>query len=708
MSISKFLALVVAVGVISCGAPKKKKDEMKNQPVAPLAKKVPVTTTLHGVERTDPYFWLRDKENPEVIQYLKDENAYTKAMTEHYAPLTEALFKEMRERIKETDQSPPYKDGEYFYYRRTVEGLNYPIHCRKKGSMDGTEEILLDENELAKGHEYFEIGILDTSPDHKILAYSVDTKGNERYTLKFKNLETGEHFSEEVADTYYSFAWANDNKTVYYDRVDHANRPFKVFRHTLGQDPNKDQAIFHEADERFFLGISKTRSDQYIFLEIGSQVTTEVHVLDANDPAAVPQLFAPRKQNEEYYAYHQGDSFFILTNDSAQNFKLMRTSTGKTERKHWEEVVPHRPDVMLVDIDTFQNFLVVHERFEGIPRIEVRDTTSGEKHFIEFPEPVYAADSGTNVEYDTQTFRLRYTSLVTPLSTFDYDMKSKARTLVKQKEVFGYDPTEYTSERVMATSHDGTKVPISIVYKRSAGEKKPMTFLLAGYGSYGSTYDPGFRTNRVSLLDRGVGFAWAHVRGGADLGRSWYDNGKFLKKKNTFKDFIACAEHLINAGYTTSGQLAISGGSAGGLLMGAVVNERPELFRAVVADVPFVDVLNTMLDDTLPLTVIEWEEWGNPKEKEFFDYMASYSPYDNVKAQDYPAMLITAGLNDPRVGYWEPAKWAAKLRATKTDGNILLLKTNMGAGHGGASGRYDYLKEIAFEYAFILDQLGKN
>lgn len=674
-------------------------------PKPPIADRVPVVSTLHGVELVDDYAWLRDKENPSVIAYLEAENAYTEQMTQHYGKTVETLFQEMRGRIKETDSSPPYRDGEYWYYERTVEGLNYPIHCRKKGSLDAPEEILLDENELAKNHDYFEIGVFEPSPDHKILAYSVDTKGNERYTLKFKNLETGEHFKEEIEETYYSLAWANDNKTIFYDRVDKANRPYKIFRHKLGDAPSGDQAIFHEPDDRFFVGLSRTRSGKYIMVEIGSQVTTEMHLLDADQSDSFPVLFAPRVQNEEYYVYHHDDAFYILTNAGAENFKLMRTTGLKTTRERWEEVVAHRADSMLVDVDVFKNFIVLRERTNGIPNMQVWDLLGGEKHNIEFPEPVFAARSGMNETYDTDTFRLNYSSMVTPPSTFDYNMKSKERVLVKQREVKNYDPTEYRSERIEATAADGTKIPISIVYKKSAA-KKPMPFLLAGYGSYGSTYDPSFRTNRVSLLDRGVGFAWAHVRGGADLGRAWYKDGKFLNKKNTFTDFIACAEHLVADGYTSSDQLAINGASAGGLLMGAVTNARPDLFKAVVAGVPFVDVLNTMLDETLPLTVIEWEEWGNPKDAPYFEYIRSYSPYDNVKPQKYPSMLITAGLNDPRVGYWEPAKWAAKLRATKTDDNLLLLKTNMGAGHGGASGRYDYLKELAFEYAFILEQIG--
>ncbi len=675
-------------------------SEAPMQVKAPIAKKIPVVSEIHGDERTDNYFWLRDKKNSDVISYLEEENAYTAKMTQKNEGLADTIFEEMKGRIRETDETPPYLEGEYLYYRRTVEGLNYPIHCRKKNVKDSVEEILLDENKMAEGHEYFQLGVMEVSPNGKILAYSTDTLGNERYSLKFRDLETGKDLGYQIEDTHYSLVWANDNKTVYYDRVDKASRPFQAYRHVLGSPIAKDVLVFEEKDERFFLNLAKTRSNAFLFIQLGSSETTEIWFMDANANEPKPEVFAPRKKNEQYYVSHQNDTFYIVTNDKAVNFKVMKTGLQKTGRKHWTDVLPERSDTQVVSLSPFKNFMIISERHKGVPRLVVTEDFSSQK-IIEQPEPVYDTNLVSNYIYDTDTIRFRYTSLVTPRSTIDYKIKSAERILVKETPVKGYDRSEYVSERLMAVAADGTEIPISLVYKREHKDG-PMPLLLAGYGSYGASYDPYFSSARISLLDRGVAFGIAHIRGGGEMGRNWYLDGKYLKKKNTFTDFIEVSEFLIEKNYTTSDQLAISGRSAGGLLMGAVTNLRPDLFKVVIAGVPFVDVINTMLDATIPLTVTEWEEWGNPNEKAFYEYMKSYAPYENVEVKSYPNMLVTAGLNDPRVAYWEPAKWVAKMRDMKTDNNVLLLKTNMGAGHGGASGRYDYLKELAFEYAFIL------
>ena len=673
----------------------------------PVAAKKPHESEVHGIKRVDDYFWLREKENPAVIKYLEDENAYTDVMMKHTKATQTKIYEEMLSRIKETDLTAPYKLGDYYYYSRTVEGLNYPIHCRKKGSMEAEEQVIMDENKMAEGKDYFAVGSFEVSPDGKMLAYSVDYLGNERYTLKVMDIDSGKDLGDKVEDTYYSVEWANDNKTIFYNRVDEANRPYKLFRHTVGTPANEDVEVYHEPDDRFFLSIRKTRSDAYLLLGLQSAVTTEFRYLDANTPAGEFKVVELRQQSVEYYLDHHGDRFFVMTNaDKATNFKLMETPVTKTGKANWKELIPHDPEVTLKGLDAFKDHLVVEERRKGLPVLRVWDLKTDQKHYVEMPEPTYAARTSANYEFDTTKVRFSYTSLVTPRSIFDYDMKTKERTLIKQTEVFKYDASKFESKRIYAKAKDGTDVPISIVYKKGALDNGPTFLYLTGYGSYGASYDPYFSTSRVSLLERNIVFAIAHIRGGGEMGRSWYENGKMQHKMNTFTDFIASAEHLIAQGMTTSDKLAIQGGSAGGLLMGAVVNMRPDLFDVVVADVPFVDVINTMLDETIPLTAIEWEEWGNPKKLEDFNYILQYSPYDNVEAKEYPDMLITAGLNDPRVQYWEPAKWTAKLRATKTDGNVLLLKTNMGAGHGGASGRYDYLKETAFEYAFVLDRFG--
>lgn len=686
---------------------KSTEDTMKDTGLQPPdAQKDPRKFEIHGDTRVDDYYWLRDRDNPEVIAYLKAENEYTQKMMAHTEKAQKNIYDEMLSRIKETDLSAPYRDGDYFYYARTEEGKNYEIHCRKKGTLDAPEEVILDENDEAEGKDYFAVGGFEPSPDGKLLAYSVDLKGNERYTLKIRDLATGKDLAEEVPGTYYSLEWSNDGKYIFYNRVDEANRPWQIWRHELGTKAAQDVKVYEEPNDAYFVSVSKTRSDAYLLISLRSAVTTEYHVIDANEPTSKPRVLQPRMQSVEYYVDHHRDQFLILTNDGdATNFKLMRAPVDAPQRENWKEFIAEDDEITLTGVDSFKEFLVIEERYRGLSRIRVHDWKSGDQHYVEFPEPTYAVRTTNNYVYDTDKVRYSYTSLVTPRSIFDWKVGAREAELIKETEVFHYDRDQYVSERIFATSHDGTEVPISLVYKKGV-RKDGAPMWLTGYGSYGASYDPYFSSSRVSLLDRGMIFAIAHIRGGGEMGRQWKEDGKFLKKKNTFKDFIACAEHLIAEGYTSSDKLAVQGGSAGGLLMGAVVNMRPELFEVVVADVPFVDVITTMLDESIPLTVIEWEEWGNPNEKKYYDYIKSYSPYDNVEEKDYPDMLITAGLNDPRVAYWEPAKWTAKLRDHKTDDNVLLLKTNMDAGHGGASGRYEYLKEIAFDYAFVLDQLG--
>jgi len=673
-------------------------------PSPPIAKIIPHKTTIHDKERIDNYFWLRERDNPEVIKYLEAENKYTEEMMKSTEGLQETLYNEMKGRIKETDVSVPVKIDDYYYYNRTEKDKQYEIHCRKKGSLDAQEEIILDENTLAEGKDYFSIGVFEVSPDHRLLAYSTDTEGSEKYIIYIKDMTTGELLKEMIPNTYYSLEWTNDSKTFFYNTLDDSMRPYKVFRHILGTDPKDDVLIYHEKDEAFYADISKSKSKAYIFITLGSNTTTEVRYLGADRPTEEFKLIYPRQHEMEYYVEHQGDNFFIVTNDNARNFKLVKAPISDPSKENWVDVIPHSDSVRIDSVDTFMNYLVIYEREDGLKKIRIMNTAKNKTYYVDFPEPAYSYWEGDNPNYDTNILRFGYTSLVTPNSIFDYNMDTKERELKKRDEIpSGYDPSLYQSERIFAKASDGISIPISLVYKKSIAKEGRNPLLLYGYGSYGVTTEPEFSISRLSLLDRGFIYAIAHVRGGEEMGRYWYEQGKLLNKKNTFTDFIACAEHLISEKYTSSDKLAINGGSAGGLLMGAVTNMRPDLFDVVVAEVPFVDVMNTMLDPSLPLTVTEYEEWGNPNDKQYYDYMMSYSPYDNIVAKGYPNMLITTSLNDPRVNYWEPTKWTAKLRALKTDKNVLLLKTNMGAGHGGASGRYDYLKEIAFKFAFILN-----
>ncbi|MEM8718910.1 MAG: S9 family peptidase [Cyanobacteria bacterium P01_G01_bin.39] len=677
-----------------------------NQQLFPIADQHPHELVTHGDTRIDNYYWLRQQEDSTVIDYLEAENSYTEAQMQHTKELQQSLYDEMLSRIKETDLSVPYRLQDYYYYSRTEEGQAYPIFCRKYQSLDAAEEILLDQNKLAADHEFFSLGVASISPNQQILAYSVDTTGAEQYTLYFLDLTTRKLYPQTIPNTYYSFAWGNDSRTAFYTKIDAANRPYQLWRHGLENSPNDDVLVYQEDNESYFLGVGKTRSRAYILLSLSSMVTSEVRYLDADHPQGEFKLFQPRRTGIEYGIEHHSDRFYIVTNEDAINFKLMSTKVDATDKANWKTLIPHRPDVMLEGIDAFAEHLVIYERQGGLPTARIQTLATGDISDLSFPEAAYSFSGGNNPEFNTTKFRFSYSSMVTPSSVFDYDLVTEARELKKETEVLGgYDRTLYASERLMAIAEDGTEVPISLVYKKGIKRDGSNPLWLTGYGSYGFAYPVTFSSIRLSLLDRGYVVAIAHIRGGEEMGRKWYEDGKFLNKKNTFTDFIVCAEHLIEQKWTSCDRLVISGGSAGGLLMGAVVNLHPDLFKVVVANVPFVDVLTTILDASLPLTVQEWEEWGNPNQLEYYEYIKSYSPYDNVETKDYPAMLITAGLNDPRVKYWEPAKWTAKLRKLKTDDNLLLLKTNMSAGHGGASGRYEYLKEIAFEYAFVLNQL---
>ncbi|HEV7366838.1 MAG TPA: S9 family peptidase [Gemmatimonadales bacterium] len=672
----------------------------------PVARVVPRVETLHGETRVDDYFWLRDRSNPEVLDYLNAENRYTRAVMQHTEGLQELLFQEMRGRIKETDLSVPERIDDYFYYSRTETGGQYPILCRRRGSLDAAEEILLDQNPLASDHPYFRLGASEVSPDHRLLAYSVDITGAEEFRLYIKDLATGELLRERIERTSHGVAWANDSRTLFYTVLDQARRPCSLYRHVVGSDASQDPMVYFEPDASFFLDVSRTRSRRYVLLDLSSHSTSEVRFVSADQPNEPFRLVQPRRAGVEYSVTHHDDRFFITTNDAAPNFRLMEAPVASPSQEHWTPVLPYRPQVKLDSTDAFRQHLVIYEREAGLRQIRVLDLASGADHLIPFPEPVYTVRAHANPEFDTTLLRFTYTSLVTPSSVVEYDLALRSWNVRKQTEVRGYDPSLYRSERRFATAPDGTQVPVSLVYRAPLEFDGRRPLHLNGYGAYGLSYDPVFSSNSLSLLDRGFVVAVAHVRGGDEMGRAWYDGGRLLQKRSSFTDFIAAAEYLVAEGFTSCDRLVINGGSAGGLLMGAVTNLRPELFRVVLAEVPFVDVVNTMLDATLPLTIIEYDEWGNPNDPAAYSYIRSYSPYDNIESKDYPHMLVTGGLNDPRVAYWEPAKWTAKLRAKKTDRNRLLLRTNMGAGHGGASGRYDFLREVAFKYAFMLDVLG--
>jgi oligopeptidase B len=677
-------------------------------PAPPVAKKVPKVTDINGHKLVDNYFWLRDKQNPDVKAYLEAENAYTDAVLKPTAPLQKKLYDEMLGRIKETDVDVPYKEGNYFYYSRTEAGKQYQIRCRKKGSLDAPEEVLLDVNEMAKGQKFMSVAAYQVSDDGNLLAYSTDNTGFRQYTLAVKDLRTGKVLSDH-AEKVGSVVWANDNKTLFYTVEDSAKRQYRLYRHTLGTT-GSDDLVYEEKDERFNVDAGKARSKAFIFLVSGSHTTTEVRYISADQPMSEWKVMEPRKQDVEYYPDHNGDFFYIRVNDTGRNFRLVKAPVSDPRSQNWQEVVAHRSNVMLDDTDFFKNYYVLYERENGLPQIRVSDLRSGESRRIELPESAYDVSSYVNREYDTSKFRYNYQSFITPPSIFEYDMQSGASALLKQKEVpGGYDRTRYQVEQIYATASDGVKIPISVVHLKGAKLDGKGPLYLYGYGSYGYPIDIYFNSNIFSMVDRGVVAAVAHIRGGGEMGKAWHDDGRMMHKKNTFTDFIASAEYLVAQGYGSKDKLVIEGRSAGGLLMGAVLNMRPDLFHAAIVGVPFVDVINTMLDASIPLTVPEFEEWGNPKEKAAFDYMISYSPYDNIAAKPYPNILVKTSFNDSQVMYWEPAKYVAKMRATRNDHNLLILKTNLDpAGHGGASGRYDRLKEAAFDYSFILTQMGIN
>lgn len=671
----------------------------------PIAPKKPTKLMKHNHTRIDDYFWLRQKEDKAVLAYLEAENAYTNSQTEHLNALQEKIYTEMVQRIQETDSTVPYKMGTIYYYSRTVAGLQYKIHCRKINSLEAEEEILLDENKEAEGKAYFKVGAIKMSPNQQLMAYAVDFEGGEIYKIVIKDVAS-KRIVDEIPHTSANFEWGNDNQTLFYTIQNKAWRPFKAKRHQLGHPVTQDVEIFHEPDELFVVYLSKTKDDAFLFLVMGSIESSEIHYLDANTPQAAFKMFAPRQKGIDYDLDHRQGAFYIRTNEDAINFKLMKTAVSQPSRDAWQTVVPHDPDKLLQAVELFDEHMVIYGRFDGLRVIDIYPFNGESSHQIRFPEPVYDVNSGINPTPHTNQLRLVYSSMTTSDTTYDYNMSDQSWTLLKQEPVLGgYDQSNYVSERHFATAADGTKVPISLVYRKGLVQNGQNPCLLYGYGSYGASMPPSFNQKILSLVDRGFVYAIAHIRGGQEMGRQWYKDGKFLAKKNTFTDFIDCAKYLIKNQFTSSEKLAINGRSAGGLLMGAVTVMAPELFAVVVAGVPFVDVVTTMLDESIPLTVGEYEEWGNPNDETYYHYMLSYSPYDNTIAQDYPHILVTAGLNDPRVQYWEPAKWVARLRDVKTNDNKLLFKIHMGAGHFSSSGRYDYLKDVAFEYAFILDCL---
>jgi oligopeptidase B len=697
-------ALVTLAAIVIVFAGQSLNNNTEN-PKPPMTEKNPKTTKIHDQTMVDNYFWLREKTNPKVIAHLEAENAYAEEVMKPTAALQKTLYDEMISHIKETDESAPYRDGDYFYYSRTVKGLQYPIYARKRGTPEAKEEITLDLNEMAKGLKYFALGAYDVSDDGNLLAYSTDTTGYRQYTLQIKDLRTGQLLPEKI-ERVGSVMWATDNKTLFYSTEDAVTkRSDKFFRHVLGAD--KSDLVYEDKDELFDVYGGRTRDRAMILIVSGSKTSTEYRYIPADRPTEAPKVILAREPDHEYSVDHRGDLFYIRTNQGAKNFRLVTAPVSDPRKANWKEIIPHRREIKLDDIDLFANHLVVTELENGLQQLRIVDLKTNKSHRVEFPEPVYTAFVTNNAEFNTRVVRFGYQSLVTPSSIFDYDMDAKTRVLRKQTDVpGGFDKANYKSERIFATAADGTKIPISIVYRKGTKLDGKSPLLLYGYGSYGVSITPTFSSNRLSLLDRGAIYAIAHIRGGGELGEEWREAGRMMQKMNTFTDFISSAEYLIQQRYTSTDRLVIQGGSAGGLLMGAVANLRPDLFKAVVAQVPFVDVLNTMLDATLPLTTSEYIEWGNPNEKAAFDYMKTYSPYDNVAAKDYPTMLVKVSLNDSQVPYWEGAKLVAKLRDLKTDKNPLLLKVNLGAGHGGSSGRYDALKDIAFDYSFMLWQMG--
>ncbi len=705
LALFSFACLIFA---ISMNAQNTSTNIMKITP--PKAEKIAKNLEMHGDVRTDNYYWLNNPEKKEVIDYLNQENDYYEKMTAHTKKFKENLFEEMKARIKEDDESVPYKLNGYYYITRYEKGQDYPIYTRKKESLDAQEEVLFNVNEMAKEYSYYNLSGLNVSEDNNLISFGVDTLSRRKYDIYIKNLKTGEIYPERIPLTTGSATWGSDNKTLFYTRKDDKTlRADRIYRHTMGTDPITDELVFTEEDETFGTYVYKTKSRKFIVIGCYSTLTSEYSVLKADNPNGNFKIFQPRERGLEYSISHYGDNWYVLTNkDHALNFKLMKTSEDRTTKENWVDMVPHRTDVLLEDIDIFKDYLVISERNHGLTQIRIKRWDNKEDYYLPFNNETYTAFTTQNPEFDTKILRYGYNSLNTPASLIDFNMETMEKTVLKETEVLGgkFDKNNYDSERVWATAVDGAKIPISVIYRKGIKKDGSNPLLIYGYGSYGSTIDPYFSTVRLSLLDRGFIFAIAHVRGGEYMGRKWYDDGKLLKKKNTFTDFIDASKYLIEQGYTSKKHLYASGGSAGGLLMGAVANMAPELYHGIIASVPFVDVVTTMLDDSIPLTTGEYDEWGNPNDPEYYNYMKSYSPYDNVQAKSYPNMLVTTGLHDSQVQYWEPAKWVAKLRDLKTDNNILLLQTNMDAGHGGASGRFEALREVAMDYAFLLDLEG--
>ena len=711
------MTLLLISLTLSCGPQSPPQTAAVPTPAAPpVAPQRAWLHTEHGVERSDPWYWMKDRNDPQVIAYLEAENAYTDQMTADSQPLRQALYDEMLGRIQEDDAGVPWQDGDYLYFWRTAEGQSYPLLCRRPADQpDAPDVVLLDENARAEGLDYYDLGTWAVSPDQTLLAVAEDTTGREIYTVRILDLETGTWRPDTLADASPSLVWANDSQTLFYTSMDDALRPYQLWRHELGQAQADDASLFSEPDERFWLHLERTRSDEFLLAVLGSSITSEVLVLDADEPQAMWTPIRPRRQGVEYEVSHHGDAFLLRTNacvddagiqgDCALNFKVeSQPITGEADPTEW---MAHRPSVMLEQLDAFADHLVITERTNGLLSLRIHDFATGDEHTVALPEAAYEIWSEANAVYDTSQFRFGYSSMVTPESVFDWNVETRTRALLKEQPVLGdYDRAAYTTSRLWAAAPDGVQVPVTVVHRTDVPLDGTAPMIMTGYGAYGVPYDPYFTVTRLPLLDRGVVFAIAHVRGGGDLGRGWYEDGKYLNKQNTFTDFIAVTEHLVAQGYAAPDRVAIYGGSAGGMLMGALANQRPELYAGIVAQVPFVDVVTTMMDETIPLTVIEWEEWGDPHDRTYFDAMLAYSPYDNVTAQDYPPMLITSGLNDPRVQYWEPTKWTARLRATGTGNSLLLLKTHMGAGHSGASGLYGYLEDRAFTWAFLLGCLG--
>jgi oligopeptidase B len=681
---------------------------LSEEPTAPVAPIEPHELKAHGQVRIDDYYWLKDRGSPEVSDYLEAENAYTDVVMAPFEDLEEELFEEIKGRIKQTDESVPYFLDGYYYYTRTEDGKSYRFYCRRKGTMEAKEEVMLDVNALAEGHDHMRVRGVKVSTSNELLAYATDTVGRRIYTLHFKNLATGEALEDVIPEVTGSVAWANDNRTVFYGKQDlQTLRSYQVYRHVLGTDLSDDVLVYEETDTEFSCYVWKTKSKAYIMIGSYQTLSTEFRTIDADRPESDAVVFLPREPDHEYSVTHYKDRFYIRTNWEAENFRLMSTPVEATAREHWVEVIPHRDDVLLEGMEIFADHLVVEERRNGLIQIRIRPWSGEDEHYLDFGEPAYLAYTTDNEQFETTTLRYVYMSMTTPKTVYDYDMGTREKTLLKQDEVLGgFDSADYVTERLYATARDGERVPISIVYRKGMRRDGASPLLLYGYGSYGYSMDAYFSAARLSLLDRGFVYAIAHVRGGQEMGRRWYEDGKLLKKKNTFTDFIDCAEFLVNEGYTGPDRLYAMGGSAGGLLVGAVANMRPDLFDGIVAHVPWVDVVTTMMDPDIPLTTSEYDEWGDPADEEYYEYMLSYSPLDNVTAQDYPNMLVTTGLHDSQVQYWEAAKWVAKLRATKTDDNLLLLRCHMDAGHSGGSGRYRRYRETAFDYAFLLRLAG--